>query len=107
MCKFLRNLFIFNCISTIFIGIFIIVLLFLLIRVFVLSKLVVMLSPLFWVLTLYFSMVFYYLWYQEDKNNKYAFLSPSVAARVTYYKKIYRLVGFLFGFLLFISLFFK
>lgn len=65
-------------------------------------KSMIMLQPFFWLLTLYFSMVFYYFWYIEEKNKLKD--EDDFILNLKMKKKLYRIYGISFGVLLLISI---
>ncbi|ASK27733.1 hypothetical protein [Neisseria chenwenguii] len=65
------------------------------------SKLVIMLQPFFWLMMFYFSMVFYYFWYMEDRGFE---IDEDIKGSISRRKNLYRNCGIFFGISLFISM---
>lgn len=68
-------------------------------------KLIRMLQPLFWLLTLYCSMVFYFYWYLIEVKLKER--EECCLDNLSSKKKKYRILGVVFGFLLLFSILFN
>lgn len=102
-----KRLFVLNTIGNVLMGVLIVASVYLLLSKLGILKIFKILSPFFWILTFYFSMVFYYLWYQEDRNSRHNIYSKDLLEKVVRYKMEYRLKGAIFGILLFISLLFN